>query len=1223
MKKLISVLLSLAMIFAVMVPVSAKYDPASAYAEYDAEQIADSNSEYIASLSPDQIAGVILDYVDAYLAGIAEDVEIADGLTINTADMLDLNTLTAWAYDAISGDKLGGDFDNLDASALAGLSRENGDINYIYGMLEFMGTNADVFGKVFQWEKGNTFDCGKVGEYIENLPADDSVRVFYENYILGNDIQASFTNEVAKEMGYTIKDGETLDDVINNGVKEWIGGLLKDNGIVSEDAYNEIMDDAKFNLRTTDIYKLVKDLVAVVLDDNQNKIDTYLNLYLDNYLRIALNAAFGYTAEASENESSDKAAVSAEFKAIYDLALLNEMGETSVIFRANSGKYYKVAFTASDVTSVYDVTFENKSGIEISIPVISILTGDNDVLVKEYVPASTTDFDAAAYAPKIYTSQPISGVETAGKELPEEFKAIVESTTATPMKDYIKVIVTQNGEQTLEQKVSFEEIKAFAEQKAIEAGNQAVSAMGGKVNSVNVTLAYNGYATENAFVAQVLLESAVANVTIMNMTREQDITSIAQGMMPNPIASIVINGLAEKGSAEDASGLFNFLNLDYDVDYSEFLDFTGNYDKYNGVIGQANHILYGLVKMLLSEDGFASLKLVDGDNTNLTDNIQKIANNADSLIKTAKQYMDAEGLDAYLESMGVDDMFASTHGFNAKMLYELDFSSVETVYACVIKMGCDFFDDYDKDQVEDTIHELHEAIEDLTTLDQMAVAITDLVLDEVIVKVENFVNDYNEKNGTSFTYSYTNTHSDALHTENAKNDVMSKLVSFGIYTSEFVFDNIANDLINKAVDKLNEKLGTDVGDVSFKLNVTATGNWETDLAAFANRAVELTNGIIIAVGGLNANATAFDKLNTIINAFLPVSSFFSNCASDKFDCDLDMILNNYIFEDMLDGDFEGFLRLFEANNGTNKKNDCAYQVTTTQALIKASDHIVSSIFPGTVNVKDFLNVSDYTTVADRFTSSANDEVIAANNMRSINSVKADLVPAVLRLIRESGVLPSLVNPNCTHENVAEVAEIPATCVNTGYTAGERCTDCGKWISGHEAIEKNSNAHVGPIEDVEASEATCTADGYTAGTKCSACGEFISGHETVNALDHDYAVYEKVEATCLTGGYTVYKCTRCDNSYKADEVSATGHTYGEWTVVTPATCTEVGTEQRVCGACDAAETRSIPAKGHTDENGDKVCDDCGTSLGSEEQPSFFQRIINFFNRIINWFRNLFK
>ena len=84
---------------------------------------------------------------------------------------------------------------------------------------------------------------------------------------------------------------------------------------------------------------------------------------------------------------------------------------------------------------------------------------------------------------------------------------------------------------------------------------------------------------------------------------------------------------------------------------------------------------------------------------------------------------------------------------------------------------------------------------------------------------------------------------------------------------------------------------------------------------------------------------------------------------------------------------------------------------------------------------------------------------------------------------------------------------------------------------------------------------------------------------------------------------VSKAAHCDNASivcaSASEIRITGtkstgdiheHVYGEWTVTTPATCTEAGVETRTC-ECGKSETREIEALGH-DWNEDGICNNCG-------------------------------
>lgn len=452
MKKVLSVILSLVMLLCVL-PVSSiaakDYTPATEYASYDANKVAANDAEYIAGLSVDQIAGILLDYVDGILAGVDVDVNY-EGFEINTLDMLDVDTLTKWAYDAISGDMLGGDFDKLDASALAGLSRKNGDANYIFGMLQFMADNAAIFGKVFSWDnKEETFDCGKIGEYLETLNEGDEgyeARVFYEKYILSNDIQKAFVDEIAREMNYTIPEGETFDETISNGILAWLTGLLQNAGLLSDDGVKALK---AYDLRTEDIYAHLKNLVALFQSDNEEVEKTYFTYYLDSLLRTVLKTALGFQPVVGEENASD--AVAAEFKATYaDLATLYTISNGTVNFRAADGSYYQFVVTADGaIASAKALTWENALGFNLEMPVVDIFTADNDTLVKEYKPTST---DEETYKPTIYTKAEYvslipekmkSLANVTGDTVPEEFANIIANGIAIPKKDYMKILVKQ------------------------------------------------------------------------------------------------------------------------------------------------------------------------------------------------------------------------------------------------------------------------------------------------------------------------------------------------------------------------------------------------------------------------------------------------------------------------------------------------------------------------------------------------------------------------------------------------------------------------------------------------------------------------------------------------------------------------------------------------------------------------------------------------------------
>ena len=80
-----------------------------------------------------------------------------------------------------------------------------------------------------------------------------------------------------------------------------------------------------------------------------------------------------------------------------------------------------------------------------------------------------------------------------------------------------------------------------------------------------------------------------------------------------------------------------------------------------------------------------------------------------------------------------------------------------------------------------------------------------------------------------------------------------------------------------------------------------------------------------------------------------------------------------------------------------------------------------------------------------------------------------------------------------------------------------------------------------------------------------------------SYQHSYTVdigyKEGCEPTCTEAGIRLMRCAGCD---KTQEVAAPalGHSWGEWTVVTPADYDADGEEQRVCSRCGATESRAL-------------------------------------------------
>ena len=993
MKKTLAILLSILMLFSVS-PVGAFATEAA----YDRAAVAD--GEGIDELTHEQMAAVILDWVDRHIAEVTDDFEtfevevMGQTIAVDIPEIKGVDDIVAYA-DYLA--QLEGDFANFDVTNLKTLKRADGNLEFIYGVIQFMADNSDVFGKVFHWEEGKVFDYGKVGEYILALdPADETnkkVIDFYNNYLIGNDIQEKFIAGIAAEMDYAIpcdENGnrtETFDEIISNGILAWFAGLCEENGVLSEDGIAALK---AYDLRTTDIYTLVENFVALVQADNQVAIDTYYNYIFDTVVRTMLKSMLGYT--ATVGEAVTDTAVADAFNAVYaDLTLLEEVSGGTAYFK-NGDAYYQVTVADGAIAAVNALTWEQALDVNFEAPVVGVYTGANaETLVKEYKPTSK-EYKQLIYS--TYADQiAAEGFEVAGTTVADEYAALmIDENKAPAMSECFGVKVTQGEEEISNVIISFADIETYVNDIALEKANEAAAQMvdgttitAAEVSTIDVEMAYEGWATDDEFIVQVTATAtAKVNVTAYGFTMEQDLD--ASGYITNPVAVIVLDDLSGNLNIEDAKALYDFLDTDFDID-ADLLDIAGNYDAYDGAVGQVNHILVGLVDMLVSDSGMTALDLTDGDNNNLTANLQKICDTANDMMAAAEEVMNDEGLQAVIEEMGMSDVLAQLNGMKADLLYAIDFSSVEGLYVSAISMALDILDD----GTNEVIAELHTALEGLDTLDAMAVAATDYALGKYIPEANTALAEL----GLALTVPAKTTA--AVADGEAKDIIMTKLVDVAFEATTWAVDVFLNDTANDLIAELLGDVLATVPEVKFAFGVEKGATWSDTLTAMVNRVYELADGIIIACD--NEYTDTFDKISAVANAILPLGSLASNCASDNFAFDVDLVLNDYIFADGLEGNLDGFLGLFETKT---KTEDVAAGVPVTKALINASEHIVDAIFPDTVNAEDY---EATVTVQEEFTSGDNDVVIASNNMKSINARKADLVPAALDLIREAGIIP--------------------------------------------------------------------------------------------------------------------------------------------------------------------------------------------------------------------------
>lgn len=1216
MKKTLAVILSVIMLFSLM-----PFASFAADSSYDRVKVAANDSAYIDSMSAEQMASVILDWVDRKIAAYAADAKegivegiIADGFEgfeisafggVIAAEIPDITSLDdVIAYKGYLSE-LGGDFATLNATSLVTREEAGSAIGFINGVFQFMADNAETFGKVFRWEEDEAypgFDFGKVGEYILSLDTSDpdnkKVVDFYNDYLVGNDIQTKFTAWVAKQMNYTIADGESFDDVINNGIINWFAGLCKDNGILSEAATAELL---AYNLKTTDIYSLIKSFVALVQSDNQVKLDTYYNYVLDTVVRAMLKTMLGQKATVGA-----AATVPASFTTTYaDLALLKEISGGTVYYQDADKNYYEVTIGEGNALSAKSVTWS--SVVDFELPTVSIYSGANfATLVQTYYPTSKDSVKIYSYASaKNQALIPEDmGVTFNGTAVPAEYAALMTEANAKALSNGFGVKVAQGADVISSLDISFADIEAYAEEQALPIAQAAFAQAVASANlpftvdvtldAIDVTLGYKGYSTDDEFICDVVVDSVAVTLGGSMASMVQGFAdSAAQSAIgtyiDSPVATIVVDGISgDKGfDASAAKDLYDFIDTDFVID-SSFMNFSGNYDAYDGVVGQANHVLVGLVNMLLSDSGEAELNLTDGDNNKLTANLQKICDTANDMMAAAEAIMTDPEIKEVLGDVGlsVDSILA---GFDFDLLYKIDFSSVEALWVSVIKLGLDAIDDGENA----IIAKVHSLVKDCADLDAMAINVANYAIDECVAKV----------NASDLGLTLEN----VAATGSAKNVIMKKLVAIA-YDAAAWGVGFANKTANDFLGKLETETGKELPTVAFSLGVTESDDWNVTLAALVDRVYDLADGIILACD--NSYTDTFDKISAVANAVLPLGSLASNCAKGDFAVDVNTVMG-YIFDDALAGDFDGFLGLFETKV---KTNDVAKDVSVTEALIKASDHMVDAFFPNTVEAENYVNNADVveTTCQEYFTSVKVIDKIAANNMGSVNSLKEDLVPAILNLAREAGVLPFFAKCDKDHNSPdLETKKTPgkaATCTEAGREDAYVCAECGYVVSGGKTINALGHDYSGAIKN------NGNAENGTHSYLCkNGCGTY-GGAET-----HTWnSGVESPAATCTSDGTKTFTCTvdGCGATY-AKTIPAKGHSF-TYTVTKAASCTAEGVEIGTC-ACGETDTRSIAKTAHTDDNKDNECDICGAEISS----SFGAKIRAFFQKIINWFKNLFR
>ena len=129
-------------------------------------------------------------------------------------------------------------------------------------------------------------------------------------------------------------------------------------------------------------------------------------------------------------------------------------------------------------------------------------------------------------------------------------------------------------------------------------------------------------------------------------------------------------------------------------------------------------------------------------------------------------------------------------------------------------------------------------------------------------------------------------------------------------------------------------------------------------------------------------------------------------------------------------------------------------------------------------------------------------------------------------------------PALKHKLVHHDAKAP-TCTEIGWDEYDACQREGCDYT--TKVELLALKH--DLVHHDAKAPTCTETGWEEYDTCSRC-DYTTKVE-IPAPGHDYT--EKVvKPTCGKGGYTLYTCKKCNDSYKDHQTKTLLHWYGEWT-----------------------------------------------------------------------------
>ena len=129
-------------------------------------------------------------------------------------------------------------------------------------------------------------------------------------------------------------------------------------------------------------------------------------------------------------------------------------------------------------------------------------------------------------------------------------------------------------------------------------------------------------------------------------------------------------------------------------------------------------------------------------------------------------------------------------------------------------------------------------------------------------------------------------------------------------------------------------------------------------------------------------------------------------------------------------------------------------------------------------------------------------------------------------------------PALNHDLVPHAAKAP-TCLDIGWDAYETCKRDGCNYTTYSELPALNH----DLVHHDAKAASCLDIGWNEYDTCSRC-DYATYYAELPALGHDYRDI-LVKPTCETDGYTLFACSRCNDSYTEKPTGSLGHWFGEW------------------------------------------------------------------------------